>query len=206
MLIAVIGLIGVAIGSFITFLIDLKKHQWKREEKVQELFIIEKMNRYKDLINLLTELRYNIPLVQLGEEVLRFPKDKRVSPEFCKSELKDDVKEQLRIAQDIHERIHQLKKYVQKNSLFLSKNVKIIFWSNFYRLLSWKTRVNIRNDKELAKDFPDFFDDINETLDNLLDLTKEEIYKDLNNNSDDILTIEELTEIKNSNLVKKNSI
>ena len=202
MLFALIGLSGVVIGSLITFLIDYKKHQWKRGEKVQELFIIEKMNRYKELINLLTELRYKIPLVQLGEEVLRFPKDKRISPEFCKNELDDDIKEQLRIAQDIHERIEQLKIFVQKNSLFLSKNVKIVFWSHFYRLLSWKTRVNIRNDKELAKDFPDFFDDINNTLENLLDKTKEEIYKDLNNNSDDILTSKELTEIKNSNLVK----
>ncbi|MHA1693960.1 MAG: hypothetical protein ACTSXT_17250 [Candidatus Helarchaeota archaeon] len=202
MLIALIGLIGVVIGSSITFFIDYKKHKWKREEKIQELFIIEKMNRYKELINLLTELRYNIPLVQLGEEVFRFPKDKRISPEFCKNERDDNIKEQLRIAKDIHERIEQLKIFVQKNSLFLSKNVKIIFWSNFYRLLSWKTRVNIRNDKELAKEFPYFFNDINKTLDNLLDQTKEEIYKDLNNNSDDILTSEELTEIKNSNLVK----
>ncbi len=202
MLFALIGLSGVVIGSLITFLIDYKKHQWKRGEKVQELFIIEKMNRYKELINLLTELRYKIPLVQLGEEVLRFPKDKRISPEFCKNELDDDIKEQLRIAQDIHERIEQLKIFVQKNSLFLSKNVKIVFWSNFYRLLSWKTRVNIRNDKKLAKEFPDFFNDINKTLNNLLDLTKEEIYRDLNNNSDDILTIEELTEIKKANLAK----
>lgn len=202
MSIALVGLIGVVIGSFITFLIDFKKHQWKREEKVQELFIIEKMNRYKELINLLTELRYNIPLVQLGEEVLRFPKDKRISPEFCEVELDDDIKEKLRISHDIHERIEHIKIFVQKNSLFLSKNVKIVFWSNFYRLLSWKTRVNIRNDKELAKEFPDFFNDINKTLDNLLDLTKEEIYRDLNNNSDDILTIEELTEIKKANLVK----
>jgi len=202
MLVALIGLIGVVIGSSITFFIDYKKHKWKREEKIQELFIIEKMNKYKELINLITELRYNIPLLHLGEEVLRFPKDKRISPEFCKNELGDGIEEQLRIAQDIHERIEQLKIFGQNNSLFLSKNVKIVFWSHFYRLLSWKTRVNIRNDKELAKDFPDFFDDINKTLDNLLDLTKEEIYKDLNNNSDDILTIKELTEIKNSNLVK----
>jgi hypothetical protein len=203
MLVAVIGLIGVAIGAFITFLIDFKKHQWKRGEKVQELFIIERMNRYKELINLLTELRYNIPLVQLGEEVLRFPKDKRISPEFCKNELDDNIKEQLRIAQDIHERIEQLKIFVQKNSLFLSKNVKKIFWSNFYRLLSWKTKLNKRNDKELNDEFPDFFKDINKTLDNLLDLTKEAIFKDLDNSNEDILTIKELNEIKNSNLVKK---
>lgn len=202
MLIALIGLIGVVIGSFITFFIDYKKHQWKRGEKIQELFIIEKMNIYKELINLLAELRYNIPLVQLGEEVLRFPKDKRISPEFCKSKLDDDIKEQLRIARDIDERIEQLKEYVQKNSLFLSKNVKIIFWSNFYRLLSWKNRVNNKNDKELAREYPNFFDDINKTLDNLLDQTKEQIYKDLNNNSDDILPIKELNEIKHSNLVK----
>jgi gas vesicle protein len=203
MLVALIGLIGVVIGSSIAFFIDYKKHKWKREEKIQELFISEKMNRYKELINLLTELRYNISLAQLGEEVLRFPKDKRISPEFCKNERDDNIKEQLRIAKDIHERIEQLKIFVQKNSLFLSKNVKIIFWSNFYRLLSWKTRVNIRNDKELAKEFPDFFNDINKTLDNLLDLTKEAIYKDLDNSNEDILTIKELNEIKNSNLVKK---
>lgn len=202
MLIALIGLIGVFIGSSITFFIDYKKHRWKREEKIQELFIIEKMSIYKELINLLSELRYNIPLVQLGEEVLRFPKDKRISPEFCKNELDEDIEEQLRIAREINKRIEHIKIFVQKNSLFLSKNVKIVFWSNFYRLLSWKTRVNIRNDKELAKEFPDFFNDINKTLDNLLDLTKEEIYRDLNNNSDDILTIEELTEIKKANLVK----
>jgi len=202
MLFALMGLSGVVIGSLITLLIDYKKHQWKRGEKVQELFIIEKMKRYKELINLLTELRYNIPLVQLGEEVLRFPKDKRISPEFCKDELDDDIKEQLRIARDIHERIEQLKIFGQNNSLFLSKNVKIVFWSHFYRLLSWKNRVNIRNDKELAKDFPDFYDDINKTLNNLLDQTKGEIYKDFRNNSDDILTTKELTEIKNSNLVK----
>ena len=202
MLIALIALIGVIIGSSITFFIDYKKHKWKRGEKIQELFIIEKMNIYKELINLLTELRYKIPLVQLGEEVLRFPKDKRISPDFCKNELDDNIKEQLRISQDIHERIEQLKIFIQKNSLFLSKNVKIIFWSNFYRLLSWKTRLNKRNDKELTKEFPDFFNDINKTLDNLLDLTKEAIYKDLDNSNEDILTIKELNEIKNSNLVK----
>ncbi len=201
MLIALIGLIGVFIGSSITFFIDYKKHRWKREEKIQELFIIEKMSIYKELINLLSELRYNIPLVQLGEEVLRFPKDKRISPEFCKNELDEDIEEQLRIAREINKRIEHIKIFVQKNSLYLSKSVKKTFWSNFYRLLSWKNRVNNRNDKELAKEYPDFFDDINKTLDNLLDQTKEEIFKDLNNNSD-ILTIKELKEIKHSNLIK----
>jgi hypothetical protein len=202
MQIAIIGLIGIVIGSSITFFIDYKKHKWKKGEKSQELFIIEKLKVYKELICLLSEFRYNIPLIQLGEEVLRFPKDRRISPKFCKDDLDDDLKEQLRIAQDIHKTIEQLKIFVQKNSLFLSKDLKTVFWSNFYRLLSWRNRVKIRKDNELAEKYPGYFEDITKTLDNLLDQTKAEIYKDISINSDDLLTIKELAEIRKTNLVK----
>jgi len=202
MLIAIIGLIGIIIGSSITFFIDYKKHKWKKEEKIQELFIIEKLKVYKELIYLLSEFRYSIPLIQLGEEVLRFPKDRKISPEFYKNDLNGDLKEKLRIAQDIHGKIEHLKIFAQNDALFLSKGVKKVFWSNFYRLLSWKNRINNRNDKELFEEYPGYYEDITKTLDDLLDQTKAEIYKDISIDSDDLLTIKELNEIRKTNLVK----
>ena len=90
--------LGVIIGSIISgvfmFLTKCFEHCRKRKELIQEILVRERIESSSMLINMIIKLRDELPLYQTGIEVLRWPKDIRISPKFFKNKEDMNLKEE----------------------------------------------------------------------------------------------------------------
>lgn len=203
--------LGVISGSIISgtflILIDWFKHCRKRKELIQEILVRKRIESSSVLINMIIELRDELPLYQTDIEVLRWPKDKRISPEFFKNKEDTNLKEKNDYAEKIYQRIEELRKFMHNNTLIIAKNVQLIFWEHFSEFVSWRNKFRIYADGQLNEQCPDYLENCFNSLNALLDNTKNAIIKDLNVQGFEVFSIEELNNYrrKGVNKVRKYS-
>ena len=187
---------GVVIGSAISgmslILTDWFKHCRKRKELIQDILVPKKIESYNKLLDMAIELRDELPLYQTGIEVLRWPKDKRISPKFIKNEEDNSLKEEKNDAKKIYQKIEELRKFMLNHVVILAKDVQLVFWEHFSEFVSWRNRFGIYTDEQLNEMDPDHLEKCFNSLNFLLENTKKAIVKDLNIQEFKFPSIEEL--------------
>ena len=187
---------GVVIGSAISgmslILTDWFKHCRKRKELIQDILVPKKIELYNKLLDMAIELREELPLYQTGIEVLRWPKDKRISPIFSKNEEDKSLKKEKNDAKNIYQKIEELRKFMLNHVVILAKDVQLVFWEHFSELVSWRNRFGIYTDEQLNEMDPDHLEKCFNSLNFLLENTKKAIVKDLNIQEFKFPSIEEL--------------
>ena len=175
---AIIG--GIVTGVFM-LLADWFKHLRFRKERVQDLLISSRVKVYFELNRRLTELCWDLPLEQTGLEPLRWPKDKRRSPEFFESAENENTKNKKEkdLANRTYRRLEELKEFVHANAVVLAPSVQRVFWQVFSEFSRWRTKLNTHTDKELEQEEPDYFDKIKKVFNDLQYRTNEAIVCDL---------------------------
>lgn len=187
---------GVVIGSAISgmslILTDWFKHCRKRKELIQDILVPKKIELYNKLLDMAIELREELPLYQTGIEVLRWPKDKRISPIFSKNEEDKSLKKEKNDAKNIYQKIEELRKFMLNHVVILAKDVQLVFWEHFSEFVSWRNRFGIYTDEQLNEMDPDHLEKCFNSLNFLLENTKKAIVKDLNIQEFKFPSIEEL--------------
>jgi hypothetical protein len=198
-------IIGSAISGVSLILTDWFKHCRKRKELIQDILVPKKIESYNKLLNMAIELREELPLYQTGIEVLRWPKDKRISPKYSKNEGDKNLKKEKDDAKKIYQKIDELRKYMLNHVVILANDVQLVFWENFSEFVSWRNRFCIYTDEQLNKMVPDHLEKCFNSLNVLLENTKKAIVKDLNIQEFDFPSIEELKDSrqKGKNLKKE---
>ena len=198
--------LGVIIGSIVSgasmILTNWFEHCRKRKELIQEILVRERIESSSMLINMIIKLRDELPLYQTGTEVLRWPKDIRISPKFFKNKEDMNLKEQNDYAKKIYQRIEDLRKFMHNNTLILAKNVQQVFWEHFSEFVSWRNKFRIYTDGQLNKQCPDYLENCFNSLNSLLDNTKNAITKDLNVQGFEVFSIEELNNFRRKGVNK----
>lgn len=175
--------LGVVVGSIITsislFVADWFKHRRLRQERVQDMLIGERIKAYDELTYRLTQLWWDLPLIQTGLEPLRWLKDKRVSPNFFNNAKSEKVKREKDLAEKTHQRLEELKKFMHAHTIILAPRVQCVFWEAFAEFSAWRTKLSTRRNGDLDKLCPNYFAKIQEALNGLRDRTNEAIAQDL---------------------------
>ena len=188
--------LGVIIGSAISgvslILTDWFKYCRKRKELIQDILVPKKIESYNKLLDMAIELRDELPLYQTGIEVLRWPKDKRISPIFIKNEEDNNLKEEKNDAKKIYQKIEELRKFMLNHVVILAKDVQLVFWEHFSEFVSWRNRFRIYTDEQLNEMNPDHLEKCFNSLNVLLENTKKAIVKDLNIQEFEFPSMEEL--------------
>ena len=177
---AFVGVIcgGVITGAFM-LLADWFKHLRLRKERMQDLLIDRRVKAYSDLNRRLTELWWDLPLVETGLEPLRWPKDKRISPKFYESAKDKNTEEKKDLANRSDRRLEQLKEFVHAHGVVLAPSVQRVFWQVFGEFTTWRNMLNTYTDEQLKQAYPDYFDKIKKAFNELRDRTSEAIMGDL---------------------------
>lgn len=188
--------LGVIIGSAISgvslILTDWFKYCRKRKELIQDILVPKKIESYNKLLDMAIELRDELPLYQTGIEVLRWPKDKRISPIFIKNEEDNNLKEEKNDAKKIYQKIEELRKFMLNHVVILAKDVQLVFWEHFSEFVSWRNRFRIYTDEQLNEMDPDHLEKCFNSLNVLLENTKKAIVEDLNIQEFEFPSMEEL--------------
>lgn len=188
--------LGVIIGSAISgvslILTDWFKYCRKRKELIQDILVPKKIESYNKLLDMAIELRDELPLYQTGIEVLRWPKDKRISPKFIKNEEDKNLKEEKNDAKKIYQKIEELRKFMLNHVVILAKDVQLVFWEHFSEFVSWRNRFGIYTDEQLNEMDPDHLEKCFNSLNVLLENTKKAIVEDLNIQEFEFPSMEEL--------------
>ena len=188
--------LGVIIGSAISgvslILTDWFKYCRKRKELIQDILVPKKIESYNKLLDMAIELRDELPLYQTGIEVLRWPKDKRISPIFIKNEEDNNLKEEKNDAKKIYQKIEELRKFMLNHVVILAKDVQLVFWEHFSEFVSWRNRFRIYTDEQLNEMNPDHLEKCFNSLNVLLENTKKAIVEDLNIQEFEFPSMEEL--------------
>ena len=188
--------LGVIIGSAISgvslILTDWFKYCRKRKELIQDILVPKKIESYNKLLDMAIELRDELPLYQTGIEVLRWPKDKRISPKFIKNEEDKNLKEEKNDAKKIYQKIEELRKFMLNHVVILAKDVQLVFWEHFSEFVSWRNRFRIYTDEQLNEMDPDHLEKCFNSLNVLLENTKKAIVEDLNIQEFEFPSMEEL--------------
>lgn len=169
---------GVITGTFM-LLADWFNHVRLRKERIQDLLINRRVKAYSELNRRLTELWWDLPLVETGLEPLRWPKDKRISPKFYESAKDKNTEEKKGLANRSHRRLEQLKEFVHAHGVVLAPSVQRVFWQVFGEFTTWRNMLNTHTDEELKQACPDYFDKIKKAFNELRDRTSEAIMGDL---------------------------
>lgn len=195
-------IIGSAISGVSLILTDWFKHCRKRKELIQDILVPKKIESYNKLLNMAIELREELPLYQTGIEVLRWPKDKRISPKYSKNEGDKNLKKEKDDAKKIYQKIDELRKYMLNHVVILANDVQLVFWENFSEFVSWRNRFCIYTDEQLNKMVPDHLEKCFNSLNVLLENTKKAMVKDLNIQEFDFPSIEELKDSRQKGVNK----
>lgn len=175
--------LGVVVGSIITgislLVADWFKHRRLRQERVQDMLIGERIKAYDGLTYRLTQLWWDLPLIQTGLEPLRWPKDRRVSPNFSNNAKSEEVKREKDLAEKTHQRLEELKEFMHAHTIILAPRVQCVFWEAFAEFIAWRDRLLTRPNEGLDKLCPDYFEKVREALNGLRDRTNEAIAQDL---------------------------
>jgi len=175
--------LGAVVGGSITgvFLLvaDWFKHRRLRQEHVQDMLIGERIKAYDELSYCLTQLWWDLPLIQIGLEPLRWPKDRRVSPKFFESAKREEVKREEDLAKKTHDRLEELREFMHAHTIILAPRVQCVFWEAFAEFIAWRTRLSTWRDGDLDKLCPNYFEKVQEALNGLRDRTNEAIAQDL---------------------------
>ena len=188
--------LGVIIGSAISgvslILTDWFKYCRKRKELIQDILVPKKIESYNKLLDMAIELRDELPLYQTGIEVLRWPKDKRISPKYSKNEGDKNLKKEKDDAKKIYQKIEELRKFMLNHVVILAKDVQLVFWEHFSEFVSWRNRFGIYTDEQLNEMDPDHLEKCFNSLNVLLENTKKAIVEDLNIQEFEFPSMEEL--------------
>jgi len=185
-------IIGSAISGISLILTDWFKYCRKRKELIQDILVPKKIESYNKLLDMAIELRDELPLYQTGIEVLRWPKDKRTSPKYSKNEGDKNLKKEKDDAKKIYQKIEELRKFMLNHVVILAKDVQLVFWEHFSEFVSWRNRFGIYTDEQLNEMDPDHLEKCFNSLNVLLENTKQAIVKDLNIQEFKFPSIEEL--------------
>lgn len=195
-------IIGSAISGISLILTDWFKYCRKRKELIQDILVPKKIESYNKLLNMAIELRDELPLYQTGIEVLRWPKDKRISPKYSKNEGDKNLKKEKDDAKKIYQKIDELRKYMLNHVVILANDVQLVFWEHFSEFVSWRNRFCIYTDEQLNEMVPDHLEKCFNSLNVLLENTKKAIVKDLNIQEFDFPSIEELKDSRQKGVNK----
>ena len=102
----------------------------------------------------------------------------------------------------IYQIIEELRKFIHNNTLILAKNVQQVFWEYFSEFVSWRNKFRIYTDGQLNKQCPDYLENCFNSLNALLDNTKNAIIKDLNIQGFEVFSIEELNDSRRKGINK----
>lgn len=185
-------IIGSAISGISLILTDWFKYCRKRKELIQDILVPKKIESYNKLLDMAIELRDELPLYQTGIEVLRWPKDKRISPKYSKDEGDKNLKKEKDDAKKIYQKIEELRKFMLNHVVILAKDVQLVFWEHFSEFVSWRNRFMIYTDEHLDEMDPNHLEKCFNSLNALLENTKKAIVKDLNIPEFKFPSIEEL--------------
>lgn len=185
-------IIGSAISGISLILTDWFKYCRKRKELIQDILVPKKIESYNKLLDMAIELRDELPLYQKGIEVLRWPKDKRISSKFFKNEEDKNLKKEKNDAKKVYQKIDELRKFMLTHIIILANDVQTVFWEHFSEFVSWRNRFCIYTDEQLNKMEPDYLEKCFNSLNVLLENTKKAIVKDLNIKEFEFPSIEEL--------------
>lgn len=130
------ALVAGGLGLFGQYL----RHKWSKVERYQEVLIEKRIAAYGHLLAQMTELHAHLAPIQLGAEPLRYPKDRRVSP--------DATEEEKEYAKDIATRISDLSHFVATNEMLLGPRV-LRPWNVYYgALMSLRTKARVRREED----------------------------------------------------------
>lgn len=185
-------IIGSAIRGISLILTDWFKYCRKRKELIQDILVPKKIESYNKLLDMAIELRDELPLYQTGIEVLRWPKNRRTSPEFFKNKKDMNLKEEKNYAEKIYQKIEELRKFMLNRVVVLAKDVQLVFWEHFSEFVTWRNRFRTNNNEQLNEKDPDYLEHCFNSLNVLLENTKKAIVKDLNIQEFEFPSIKEL--------------
>jgi len=169
---------GITTGVFV-LVSDWFRHRRLRQERVQEMLIGDRIKAYGRLTRRLTQLWWDLPLIQTGLEPLRWPKNRRISPEFFESAENKEVKKKQALAKKTHQRLEELKEFMHRYTVILAPRVQCVFWEAFTEFNKWRTMLGTRCNGNLDKLCPNYFEKVQEALNGLRDRTNEVIAQDL---------------------------
>ena len=174
--------LGVIAGSVISggllLLADWLRHRRRRKETTQDRLLEQRLLAYAELAKRLTELRWELPLVQYGVEPLRWPKDRRISPQFF-DQTSGALDQEKSLARTTHERLDSLKEFALAQALILAPDVQIAFWEAFGEFWAWRTKVRLTTDLQLEQLCGDHESRIEDALTHLCECPLEAMFEDL---------------------------
>ncbi len=175
--------VGVLVGSLLTggmmLLADLLRHRRLRRERLQELLLAQRIAAYGELMRCLAELVHELPLIQTGLELLRWPKNQHCSPRFFEEPSTPDLDVQREDARRTDTRLVELARFVHSNPVILAARVQFAFWEAFSSFSSWRIKVQTRTDQELGRLYGTHLEAVMNALENLYEATAKAIEKDL---------------------------
>lgn len=195
-------IIGSAISGISLILTDWFKYCRKRKELIQDILVPKKIESYNKLLDMAIELRDELPLYQTGIEVLRWPKNRRTSPEFFKNKKDMNLKEEKNYAEKIYQKIEELRKFMLNRIVILAKDVQLVFWEHFSEFVTWRNRFRTNTNEQLNEKDPDYLEHCFNSLNVLLENTKKAIVKDLNIQEFEFPSIKELNNSRQKGINK----
>jgi len=179
-LVGVIGtLLGVIVSGLLQLLAEHLRHKRLRTERVQEALLTERLNLYRRLAIELNGLSERLPVLALGLEILRWPKDRRISPKFFGPTQDESVANQRRMAQQADHALRSLDGIVRTNRLFIGKKVHQCFLKQYHEVQAWRILLETRKDFELMQKVDSLHVRIMDAIRSLQDKTQEAIIADL---------------------------
>ena len=177
------GLVSGLVGHFLQRGWEASRHKRLRKEQLQELLLRERIAANKELHNLLQELAFQTSITQFGPEVLRWPKDPRVSPKLAHAvgdpDADPELKRQLERAERTASVLKRLREHVNLNSFVLAKDVQLVFWECYTALHRWQIHLQLKFDKELFQECPGFTKHLERVLLDLYELPVKAMVDDL---------------------------
>lgn len=135
-----IPLFATLFGGGIVLFADHLRSKRTKDERYREIIAEKSIEAYGTLMRLLIELNASISPIQYGLEPLRWPKDRRVSPN--PSELDNER------AKKVHNQLSELNSFVETNQMILGSEVYKTwqsYWATF-KTLQIKAEINSRED------------------------------------------------------------
>jgi len=173
--------LGAIVGGLLIMLSDYLRHRRLRRERVQDTLIAKRIAVYEELAKRLSELWWSVSLRQDGLEVLRWPKDRRTSPQFFAEgeKVPPDLERQKTLAEKTHERLDGLKEFAHAHALVLAPGVQYVFWEALGELDEWRIHLKVRTDGQLSEFGPRPSRAIDKALDELRSRTVRAMTQDL---------------------------
>jgi len=172
------AIVGSAISGGVLLAAEWLRHRRRRKEAVQDRLLEKRLAAYADLAKRLTELRWELPLVQYGVEPLRWGKDRRISPQFFE-DAGDTLEQDKSLARMTCERLDWLREFVLAQALILAPEVQIAFWEAFGEFDAWRSKVQIMSDRQLGELCGDYTSRIDDALTRLREGPLAAMIKDL---------------------------